>query len=1071
MDLDAWKHQVTERLQHFAAHARDEVEGEGPPLVYGLLAGVALWPIARAVRQEGLAAVFELQRLHDDASVDSIVNQLPSWENEADAAAKLARAANDDIEVRTALDAILNRLGVLSILLSFLSEPDRAWLAELVLTELSSAGRTAMVGAGVGGDAASGRSATILGDSNIVLTGDVVGNVTITVAQGESEREGIDPEALREAYLFRLFNQTRGLPVIGVDREVIGDAGPVEPPGKGVSGQSLELARVYTALQTRRGEGELVARGPSVLEMLNTNPLLVLLGDPGSGKSTLVSFVTLCLVGEALGDRAPPGQQANLALLTYSQVDQQTEGEPAHQQRSLDSQPWQHGALLPVRVILRDLAARGLPPAGQEGSGDDLWRFVESELGTNLAEYASHLKRELFEQGGLILLDGLDEVPEAGGRREQVKKIIIGFVSDFPRCRFVVTSRTYAYERDESKLAGFIEAVLAPFGPGQIKQFVDRWYAAHTVAPWNLHPDDAQGRAEVLKADIEGSDRLKELASRPLLLTLMASLHARRGGSLPDKREELYAAAVDLLLDQWEGPKVVHAKEGSVLVQLPSLVEWLRVDRGAVRALLNRLAFEGHRDQAQLEDTADVSQTALVHGLLEVSDDSELKPIQLVDHLRDRAGLLVSRDRDEGVYTFPHRTFQEYLAACYLTARDDCPVYLAQLVRADPQRWHEVTLLAAAKVARGAAYAVWGLVEELCYEEPSSELAEGDCWGALLAARALIETERLGAVSPRNQKTVDLVRRWLVRLIEGGKLTGVDRSLAGNALSILGDPRFDDGAFGLPCGSERRPEPLLGFVLVEAGSFQMGSERFDRYEDEQPVHAVELGEYYVARYPVTNAQYAAFVQASDREPPQHWDGACVVPALRHHPVVHVSWYDAMAYATWLTECLHDYEDLPSELTARLRDESWVVRLPTEAEWEKAARGHAAWEYPWASGLEDGQEVPLAEVFDPEHCNAWETRIRSTSAVGLFPGGASPYGLLDMSGNVWEWCRSVLGAYPYRVDDGRERVERQEMADVRVVRGGSWADDQINVRCAYREFNSPDGRANTIGFRVVIAPAL
>ena len=153
-------------------------------------------------------------------------------------------------------------------------------------------------------------------------------------------------------------------------------------------------------------------------------------------------------------------------------------------------QPWRHGALLPVRVVLRDFAARGLPAIGQRATGDHLWRFIAEELGDTLADYAPHLKRTLRETGGLVLLDGLDEVPEADARRVQVKQAVQGFAADFPRCRFVVTSRTYAYQRQDWKLPGFSEKVLAPFSPAQITQFVDGWYA-HLAA--------ARGRTRAMR--------------------------------------------------------------------------------------------------------------------------------------------------------------------------------------------------------------------------------------------------------------------------------------------------------------------------------------------------------------------------------------------------------------------------------------------------------------------------------------------------------------------------------------------------------------------------------------------
>ena len=220
-----------------------------------------------------------------------------------------------------------------------------------------------------------------------------------------------------------------------------------------------------------------------------------------------------------------------------------------------ERQPWDHGALLPVRIILRDFAARGLPPAGQEAKAKDLWQFIVKELQANMQDdYAPFLRQHLHTAGGLILLDGLDEVPEADQRRVQIKQVVEDFGRSFPHCRLLVTSRTYAYQKQHWRLNHFEDVALAPFSQGQIRRFVDRWYAYIGVLR-GLGADNAQGRAELLKRAIVNSERLYSLAERPLLLTLMASLHAWRGGSLPEKREELYNDTVDLLLDWWESAK------------------------------------------------------------------------------------------------------------------------------------------------------------------------------------------------------------------------------------------------------------------------------------------------------------------------------------------------------------------------------------------------------------------------------------------------------------------------------------------------------------------------------------
>jgi formylglycine-generating enzyme required for sulfatase activity len=608
------------------------------------------------------------------------------------------------------------------------------------------------------------------------------------------------------------------------------------------------------------------------------------------------------------------------------------------------------------------------------------------------------------------------------------------FASVFPQCRVLVTSRTYAYQKQDWRLPGFAETVLAPFSPGQIRRFVDRWYA-HIAALRGMHPDDAQGRAELLKRAIFGSDRLGGLAQRPLLLTLMASLHAWRGGSLPEKREELYADTVDLLLDWWESPKMVRDAHGQVMVSQPSLAEWLKVDREKVRDLLNGLAYRAHATQPELVGTADVPEGELVGGLMRLSQNPDVNPARLVEYLSQRAGLVLPRG--VGVYTFPHRTFQEYLAACYLTDHD-YPDLVADLARKQPDRWREVALLAGAKAARGSAFAVWALVEALCYRE--AEAVESDlagAWGAHLAGQALAETANLAQVTERNQSKVQRVRRWLTRILRGGELPAMERAGAGESLAQLGDPRFREDTWYLP------DETLLGYVEIPEGAFWMG--------EGKEAHSVDLGVYYTARYPVTVAQFRVFVAESGYEAQGGWER---YSSLDNHPVVGVSWYDARAYCGWLTEQLRAWEATPEPLASLLHDEGWQVRLPTEAEWEKAARGTDRRIYPWGNKA------------DVERANYGETGIGTTSAVGCFPGGGSPYGVLDMSGNVWEWCHSLYKPYPYDPTDGRENPE---IEGSRVLRGGAFRSNRRGVRCAFRYRGGPYGGYDGDGFRICVAP--
>lgn len=257
---------------------------------------------------------------------------------------------------------------------------------------------------------------------------------------------------------------------------------------------------------------------------------------------------------------------------------------------------------------------------------------------------------------------------------------------------------------------------------------------------------DAEGRSGLLEQAIFSRPALRDLAERPLLLTLMASLHAWRGGSLPEGRERLYADALDLLLNLWEERRLRRDARGHYLLLQPSLAEYLKLDRGKVRGVLEALAFDAHRSQPKLSGTADIAEDALVGKLLRAGGNPDARPGLLVEYLRERAGVLYSRGL--GVYTFPHRSFQEYLAACHLTAVG-FPEDVATLVRAEPNRWREVALLAAAKPTRGTSASLWQLVDEFCFREPGAATSE-DLWEAQLAAQALLESADLAEVSAAN---------------------------------------------------------------------------------------------------------------------------------------------------------------------------------------------------------------------------------------------------------------------------------------------------------------------------------
>jgi formylglycine-generating enzyme required for sulfatase activity len=202
----------------------------------------------------------------------------------------------------------------------------------------------------------------------------------------------------------------------------------------------------------------------------------------------------------------------------------------------------------------------------------------------------------------------------------------------------------------------------------------------------------------------------------------------------------------------------------------------------------------------------------------------------------------------------------------------------------------------------------------------------------------------------------------------------------------------------------------LDLVRVPAGDFWMGSDLSkdaDAREDELPRHHVYVPDFYIGKYLVTNAHYLTFVRTTGQSAPALWDKGRVPQGEDNYPVRCVSWDDAVDFCTWLR-----------------KETGLPFRLPTETEWEKAARGLNGRIYPW------GNDPP-----DEGRCNYGVELGGHTTVIGRYsPLGDSPYGCGDMAGNVQEWCQSLHRPYPYRADDGRENLEA-ELDDPRVLRGG------------------------------------
>ena len=756
-------------------------------------------------------------------------------------------------------------------------------------------------------------------------------------------------------------------------------------------------AEAQQALAGRLGEPQ------PVLDMLKQHDGLIVLGDPGAGKTTFLKFLALKL---ALG------KGGELGL----------------------------GERLPILV---PLSAYATALAEADVRLDDFVVGYFHDVGVDLP--IDEMLAVALQQGtALVLLDGLDEVKETRQRDLVVERVVHFYA--FHRGagnKFVLSSRIVGYREVRPIAEGLAECTLVDFEDEEIEAFVAKWTAAlekQALGDTAVAVGDAERERKGLLDAIRGNPGVRRLAANPLLLTILA-LMKRQGVVLPERRVELYDHYVRTLLSSWNRARGLGRPPTRDL----DVVQTVRI--------LAPLALWMHEVNPGL---GLVKREELRRRLTAVYEERgepnpEAAAQQFLSDVRDHAGLLL--ERGPGEYGFIHLTFEEYLAAVAVALQGPTEItpIVEQLSRhVGDAAWREVARLAVCYlgIIQQREEAAGAVVEQLIDQAPG-----GPGEAVVLAGEAVLDACPAGVPARSRARTVAA----LVPAMQGGDAAPQLRRRAGLLLGQLG----------------WLPDDLDAFVEVTPGPFLYGDKREKREITDR---------YWMAKYPVTNAQYARFIgdggyerqewwsdegwawrmgtydskvkgdwlkrwlaqrPAEQRNQPYWWDDA--EWNNRIFPVVGVSWFEAQAYARWLDS---QVEALVIDgRPAQRKPEGYSVRLPTEEEWERAARGQHGREYPW------GNEFEPASANTARSKGEEQERI-GTTAVCTYPQGASPSGVWDMSGNVWEWTAS---RWSKRGPDY-------------VLRGGSWMYTSLLARCASRYRYLPSYWGSSLGFRVVVSLA-
>jgi formylglycine-generating enzyme required for sulfatase activity len=791
----------------------------------------------------------------------------------------------------------------------------------------------------------------------------------------------------------------------------------------------------------------------SVMEATRTENKLVLLGIAGSGKSTFVKKLLGLQAASLLSNEQKPIEGFDLDLI-------------------------------PVYLELRKLSPRlskldlNLPNLEKNRVLSDTILEQVYEEAQDATEAIPALKKAFYDGNLLLVLDGLDETPQE--LRQVVQQAVAALIKLWGVKRIIVTSRF----TEETAFANFKEYAIAQLTDEKIRDFVSGWYNEQ-VRIKRFSREEADKRTKDL-AEKALENLPREMSSNPMTLTSIALIHTN-GTELPRQRVELYSRLVNIFTGKWE-----EARAGREAY--PENLRAFFEDKNRLRRTLEYLAYETHcaNYRAEAKEKNSVSADLAYGDALVMLERPEYlgSPDQakaFLKYMHERAGLFTSKSGAsvrELYYGFVHRAIQEYLAGCYMIAQEEpCDLYLEKAAQQD--FWSRPALMGAEEIIYNQDKA-WPQLRSLMNELCPSSLPDGEQHERALLWAGQIAAE-YGKDNIEHKWKQGKGEEYLARLLAHTlNLFGKDKYLppreraeAGDVLAKLGDPRLG-------------VQNDFIFCRIPKGKFWMGSKKGDEgsFDSEYLQFEYPIAEdYFMLRYPITNAQFNLFVQTDGYKAKQYWDAAIkagywsedgfkgrydnearIAPIsysapfnLPNHPVVGVSWYEAVAFCKWLTVQIQNYElgilnensSAANHLKSQIVNRKTEIRLPAEAEWERAARGGKSQRYPW------GDEIT------PNHANFANTNINATSAVGAFPLGTNDYGLLDMSGNVWEWCATQWQENYKNYLEKEQQLNNLEGDSARVVRGGSCGDAGVGLRCAFRDWGDPSGRGGGFGFRVVV----